>query len=176
MKMINYKMISQIRRGLLRIEMDEEILTQIKTTESAEVFKDELELLLKSLYLGSDEFSSILKTKVRANISEYIKNRLSEKDIDIEVLLISLINKVQNIPSVRLIIAYEPSEDAIDRFYSFIAGACQKHILLDLGYAPDIIGGAVIIYRGIYRDFSFKYIFEKEFKDEQESILKLLEK
>ena len=69
--------------------------------------------------------------------------------------------KVKNVPSVRLIIAYEPSEDAIDRFYSFIVDACQRPVLLDIGYAPDIIGGAVVIYEGKYRDYSFKNIFIK---------------
>ena len=72
-----------------------------------------------------------------------------------------------------MIIAYEPSEDAIDRFYSFITAACGRRIILDIGYAPDIIGGAVVIYRGKYRDFSFKNIFEKEFEKESAKILKL---
>lgn len=156
--------------------MDEEILAKIQTTQSAIVFRDEIELLLKSLYKGSDEFTSVLKTKVRVSLSEYIKKIISEKDVNIEQLLKNLLNNIKEIPSVRLILAYEPSEDAIDRFYSFIAGACQRNVLLDIGYAPDIIGGAIIIYQGKYRDFSFKYIFEREFEGEREDILKLLEK
>lgn len=156
--------------------MDEEIFAKVKTTESAEQIKDELDLLLKSLYKGSEEFSSVLRTNVRTSLSEYIKNKTSQQDIDIEVLLKDLVKNLEELPTVRLIIAFEPTEDVIDRFYSFVAGACQKHVLLDIGYAPDIIGGAVIIYKGIYRDFSFKYIFEREFGEEQDNILKLLEK
>jgi F0F1-type ATP synthase delta subunit len=156
--------------------MKEDIFLKIKTTDSAEVFKGELRILLKSLYLGSDEFGSVLKNRVRSYLSEYIINKLSVEDIDIEKLLKDLIEETENTPSVRLIIAYEPSEDAIDRFYSFITSACQRHIFLDIGYSPDIIGGAVIIYEGKYRDFSFKYVFENEFAKERKNILELLEK
>lgn len=156
--------------------MDEEIFRLMKTTESSEVLKDELELLLKSLYLGSEEFGSVLKTKVRAGLSNYIKKKLSEEDIDIELLLKTIIKNMSLIPSVKLIIAFEPSEDVIDRFYSFIADACQRHVLLDIAYSPDIVGGAVIIYRGKYRDFSFKQVFENEFEKERVNILKLIEK
>lgn len=156
--------------------MEESIFSKVKTTESSEIFKDELKLLLRSLYLGVEEFNSVLRTKVRAHISEYIIRKISEKDIDVEKYLKTLIHKVEKIPSVRLVVAYEPSEDAIERFYSFISAACQRHILLDIGFSPDIIGGAVVIYQGKYRDFSFKYVFEKEFESERENILKLIQK
>lgn len=156
--------------------MDEDIFYKVKTSESAEILKEELELLLKSLYLGSNEFSSILRTKVRSNISDYFIKKLNEEDVDIEKLIKDIILKIEKISTVRLIIAYEPTEDAIDRFYSFIVSACQKNIFLDIGYSPDIIGGAVIIFQGKYRDFSFKYVFEREFEKERSSIMKIIEK
>lgn len=156
--------------------MDSEMLEHIKTTESAQIFEDELELLLKSLYLGSNEFNSVLKSRVRARISVYIKEIISKEDVDIEKFLKDLIKNIKEIPTVKLIVAFEPTQDAIDRFYAFIVGACQRYIFLDIGYSPDIIGGVVIIYKGKYRDFSFKTIFEKEFQLDRENILKLLEK
>ncbi|MCL4387177.1 F0F1 ATP synthase subunit delta [Patescibacteria group bacterium] len=157
--------------------MDEEIFANIKTKDSGELFEHELELLLKSLYEGKeDDFNSVLQTKVRAFISNFIREKYSQGNLEIEDYLKDLLKKTQELPKLKLILAFEPSEEAIDRFYSLAAAACGKHILLDISFDPSLIGGAVIIYKGEYRDFSFKKIFEKEFGDEQENILKLLAK
>lgn len=156
--------------------MHSQIIEQIKTTESADIFKDELELLLKSLYLGSNEFASTLRTKVRAGISNRIQRVISEKDINIEKFLKNMLESIEKVPSIKLIIAFEPTEEAIDRFHSFVISACQQYVFLDIGYSPEIIGGAVIIYKGKYRDFSFKQIFESEFQTNRDNILNLLEK
>ena len=154
--------------------MEEEIYSKIITKESAEILAKELNLVLNSLYLGSREFTSVLKTKVRASLSEYIKAKINQESTDIEKLLKNMIERIKLIPSVRLVLAYEPSEDALDKFHSIITSACKKPILLDVVYSPDIIGGAIIIYQGRYRDYSFKYLFEKEFEKEKENIMKLL--
>ena len=74
--------------------MEEGIFAKIKTTESAQLLRDELELLLTSLYRGSGEFTSVLKTKVRAGLFEYMQNKLAEKDLDMEDLLKKLIEKL----------------------------------------------------------------------------------
>lgn len=156
--------------------MVDDVIAQIKTTESAGIFKEELELLLRSLYLGSNAFGLTLKTKVRAKVSNHIKRAISEEDINIEKFLKGLIESVEKVPTVRLVITYEPTEDAIDRFHSFIINACQRYVFLNIGYSPDNIGGAVIIYEGRYRDYTFKRIFEREFQSNRDNILKLLEK
>jgi len=156
--------------------MEETIYAKIKTKESAEALINELELVLKSLYLGSDEFAFTLRTKVRANLCEYIKTRLNQENINIENHIKNLIERIRLVPCVRLILAFEPSDDALDRFHSIVISACQKPVFLDVGFSPDIIGGAIIIYQGKYRDLSFKGLFEDEFEKEKENIISFLKK
>lgn len=157
--------------------MNDQIFSKIKTKESLDLFKEEIELLLKSLYKSERQnFNSVLSNKVRAFVVEFIRNKTASGDFNLEGYLRELIDRAQELPTITLFLAFEPSENTLDHFYSFISSACRQPVLLEVNYDPTIIGGVVIIYKGEYRDFSFRKIFEKEFQEDQESMLKLLEK
>ncbi len=154
--------------------MEYEIIGNIKTLDSAEVLKQELEVLLNSLYSGKEEFESVLRTKVRSSFADFIRRKISQEDVRIDLFLKDFIKKLDSVPVVKLILAFEPSEETVNRIYSYIVSACKREVFLDLGYSPDIIGGAIIIYRGKYKDLSFKYVFEREFEEEKKKILEFM--
>ncbi|KKQ97641.1 MAG: hypothetical protein UT23_C0010G0037 [Candidatus Woesebacteria bacterium GW2011_GWA1_39_12] len=82
--------------------------------------------------------------------------------------------ELKNLKDVYLTLAYEPTQDQIDTIASFIRQSTGGKIILNLSYDPQLIGGVEIIYEGVFRDFSFKRIFEKEFEEDREEILKKL--
>jgi len=156
--------------------MNEDIFTKIKTKESLELLMEELQLILKSFYEAkAEDLNSVLTYKVRSFVSDFFKNKISDT-LNPEAYIKEIIEKGQKLQTVKLFLAFEPSEGAIDHFYSFITSACGSHVLLDISCDPSLIGGAVIIFKGQYRDFSFRKIFQKEFSEEQQNLLKLLEK
>jgi len=154
--------------------MYSEILSRVKTSEEKEQLQDEIEALKVSLYERGAVFEDMLKTRVRAWASQQIRKDLEGGEIDKEKYLTVLIEKLKEAKCVKLSIAFEPTQVAIDKFYTFITGEIGENVVLDITCQPKIMGGAIIIYEGKYRNFSLRRVFEEESKTFNEFILKIL--
>jgi hypothetical protein len=153
---------------------NDRLLANITTKREAERLLEEIEIIRNGLFgAGGGAFESLLKNKVRAITAENIRLVFAKEGVDKRKYLDQIEELVMNMPNVSLILAFEPSEGAIERFYTKISDATGKQVLLDVVYEPQIIGGAVIIFNGRYRDFSFKKIFEAEFEKGRNKILAL---
>jgi hypothetical protein len=157
--------------------MYDNFLQKIKTRREADELSEEANLLIRGLYEQEGKaYESYLNTKVRSWVSRQVKEVFSEEGVDKKGFLEGLLNNLNNLKPVRLVIAFEPTENQLERFTSFIKSAGGQNLIVDLTYDPYVVGGAVIIHEGKYRDFSFKKIFEHQFENERENLLKLLEK
>lgn len=153
---------------------NDKLLENITTKREAERLLEEIEIIRNGLFEArGGAFESLLKNKVRAITAENIRQIFAEEGVDKKKYLDKVEELVMKMPNVSLILAFEPSEGAVERFYSKISEAAGKPMLLDIVYEPQIIGGAVIIFNGRYRDFSFKKIFEAEFEKGRNKILDL---
>lgn len=155
--------------------MFEDILREIRTKEEAELLKEELENLISGIYEKQRDFLLLMQDTLRAKTYELLGPRLTQIE-DKEAFLRGLISKLEEIPRVTLILAFEPSLSAIKKFHSFVSEACKKTVFLDIGLESRIIGGAILIYEGKFRDFSFRRIFEQEFEKSREEFIRILEK
>ena len=155
--------------------MENDVLIQDLTTKrEAERLLGEIEIIKKGLFVtGEGAMDSLLKNKVRAETAKAIREVFSKTDIDKRKYLDGLEEAINRMPNVTLILAFEPSEGAIERFYSKIIESTGQRVLLNIVFESQIIGGAVIIFNGRYRDYSFKKVFEIEFGKSREKILKM---
>lgn len=152
-------------------------LENIKTRREADELKEEAVLLKKGLYEDEGRaYESYLKTRVRAWVAGEISEVFSQEGVNKAEFLQGLLDKLAGLKAVRLVIAFEPSQEQLSRFVSFIKGAAGQDTIVDLTYEPHIIGGAIIVYQGKYKDVSFKKIFEYQFEKEREKLLSLLDK
>jgi len=155
--------------------MYEQILSRIRTTEDQEKILEEIDLLLSSFYQDKGMgFDSTLRTKVRFWFSSILKEEFSKEKVDKEEFLNTLRQKVLDMEKVYLTLAFEPSIDTLDRISGLIRTFIGKPCLIDFSFDPRLIGGVEIIYKGEYRDFSFRRIFEEEFEKSREEFLKRL--
>lgn len=151
--------------------MYSEILSRIKTKEEAEELAEELEVLRKSLFeAGGIYFEDSLKTKVRAWAAEAIRQEISKEE-NKDRYLSGLIEKLKSLKTFRLILAFEPSQIAIEKFHSVISQEVGE-VVLDITCNRSILGGVIIVYEGEYRNFSLQRVFEEEFKNLGSSFLK----
>lgn len=156
--------------------VEDKLLQSVKTKRDATKLLEEVDIISKSLYkAGGEAVESVLKNEVRVATAEAIRESFTQKDLNKKNYLDQIIKLIQKMPNVSLILAFEPSEGAIERFYSKISESVGQQVLLDIVYEPQIIGGAVIIYKGKYRDFSFKKVFEAEFEKSRSKILEMAE-
>lgn len=154
---------------------ESKLLEKVVTTEDRDLMLSEIELLQKSLFKGEDRsYEHILKTEVRAWAAQIIESE--SKAMEIRPYLEGLEKSLNKIEEIKLGLAFEPSESSLERIHDKIIKLVGKSILIDLTVNRAIVGGAVIIFRGKYRDFSMKKLFELEMLDIRDDILKIMDK
>jgi len=130
--------------------MDTLLSSKIRTREERDKLVSGIADLKKSLFEGKDsEFSIALNSKVPAWASEIIKKEMKG---DPKVYLDAVSNILIALKPLKLIIAFQPTETTIDKLSKYLEGS----YILDFEYDPKIIGGAVIISKGEYRDYSLQ--------------------
>lgn len=151
------------------------ILSKIRTTSDLEKLREEVELLLSSLYEEKGGgFESALKGKVRAWVANGVRDDLSGAEVEKEEYLKGLLVELGNFKVLKLDLAYEPSLESIERIYAHVVNNFGEKVLLDLNCVHDLVGGARIIFEGKYFNFTLKKAFEKEFIKEKDEILMML--
>lgn len=152
-----------------------EIFPQIRTTEDIRKIKDEIGLLLDALYQGKGEqFEIVMGSYLRQWVAEAIKKDLAEAHIEKEKYLKDMLEKLQRFKILSLTMAFEPAEKSIDSIFRFVRKNIGTDIILEFTYNPGMLGGAVLIYQGEYKDFSLIRVFESEIDKKKEEIIKML--
>ena len=156
--------------------MYSEILSHIRTSDEVKILFDEIDILLDALYKEAGQgFESTLRTYVRDWVSGEMKKAWSGNVLDKEEYLKKLKSALENLKSIKLTLAFEPTDASLDKFYGYVRQNIGEGIILEINYEPTIIAGALIAYEGEYRDFSLKRLFEEELIKMNEQIVVLLE-
>jgi hypothetical protein len=140
------------------------------TTEDVVRLGEEIDILLKGLYhVESSEFEQKLEREVRVRVAAEIRKLLQasadQSKEEIKVLLGSVNRVVGALPIVKLVLAFEPSEQVIANISHWCRMNLERQVVIDLSIDRSILGGAVIIYRGKFYDLTLRKklqeIFEK---------------
>ena len=132
------------------------MIPNLYTTEDLEKLKKELYLLEQSLFqTKSDAFQTTLKTEVRASVAFWIEKELTSKK-DAHTLISELQSQLKNIDVIELTLAFEPTLSAIERIYTYVKTILSDDFVLDIVFDRSVLGGALIVNKGQYRDYSVK--------------------
>lgn len=156
----------------------DELFIQLRTKEEAKRAISEIELLLKS-------FSKPTPSSLEEGIKKIVSERLA--DFFIKSLkplsgtrkqteyLEDLLQKISSLPALSLTIAFEPTEESIDVFSSWAKSNIDSNVLLDIHFDTVLVGGAIVEYEGMYRDYSLKKKIEEMFAQKREEVVKPLQ-
>ena len=137
--------------------MYSDLLKKMITKDDVDELRGELELLLTALYkTKSGSFEDTLKTSVRKWVAEYIREHVTQKGEDAETFLKTLSTELTALHFLQIRIAFEPTEDTYERIHTWLQENEKENFTIDLEYDPKILGGAVVIYQGSYKDFSLR--------------------
>lgn len=157
--------------------MYSEILSRLRTKEEARYLEGELDLLLEKIYSTKEgEFEQALKMNVRSWVSELIRAALSKEGVDKEEFLKGLKAELAKLKVVALTIAFDPTEASIDRFHHWVRRNLGEGIVLEINVKPVILGGAIVVFQGEYRDLSLRKRFGRLLDSDREEIFKFLSK
>jgi len=151
-----------------------DIYLRIKTQEDADKLIEEVDLLVSSSYEGKGQGLTVtLNSKIRAWIADSLKN-----DPDFLRDPISYLEKlkkdVAGFEKIEMAISYQPTYENIERLSQTVKRLIGVNTLIKLIYDPTLLGGAVVIYKGNYRDYTLKKIFDNEFSKMKVDLFKII--
>ncbi len=142
-----------------------------KTTEDIVDMSDEISALMYGLYHTElYKFEKVLEQSVRLRVASEIRRLLKSYELtgkdEIKQFLSQGYKTICALPILRLTLAFEPSETAINDISDWARNNIEERIILDLTLDRRLLGGALIEYKGKYYDYSLKTKLEEIFARE----------
>lgn len=153
--------------------IDDDLLDSIVTQSDADDFIYKLDQLSKEIYIGedpvTDKVSNLMNSNQKKILMESLKrNKVSESDVNaIETVIELLKTAINKQPHIQLILSYEfPVENliSISKWFRLNSG---KSVLLDIQIDSNIVGGAIVLYKGRQGDFSLKNKLNQILQDDE---------
>lgn len=89
-------------------------------------------------------------------------------------ILSQLTAKINSSTPLTLYLAFEPTDEALTAIGEKARGLFGKDLLLDIKYNPNLLAGAAISWKGIYKDYSLKATIESRKQEILQSFKKFL--
>ncbi len=155
-----------------------DLLSHIKTVDQARELTSEIDVLLDSLFKTENNAFDKALNSVSVVTSQMLKSALGGlKDninlgdkTKIQEYLIGIKEEIQKFKTLKLSLAFEPSEHTIDNLFAWVIQNLGSYVILDIDVDKKILGGAIIEYEGRYEDLSLKKRVEEVFGSKREEI------
>jgi len=138
----------------------EDLSKKIVTKEDLNFLLEEINLLEQFIFKNADTpLSERAKGKLKSGFIIYLekleRDGLIPKSLSQQLAFWEEIKKfIQEIPQVKLEVAFDPSEDFLLKIKKWLREETHKELILDLTINRLIAGGSIIEYQGQYRNFS----------------------
>jgi len=137
---------------------------QVKTREDLIVLLDEIEEAIRLAYVGEPDVPLSKKlAKMSGAASEKFRGMIEDLEKEGEfpasrreqnTFFSGLKKYLSSLPTVRLILAFTPSSEFLDRLAAYLEKKTARKIILDILVREEIVGGCLVEYEGEYRDYS----------------------
>lgn len=108
-------------------------------------------------------------------ITAFAKESITpENQITVKRQIDELADKLRSCKSIQLTIAFQPDDATITLFSDWIKRNIRNDLLIDLKFDKSIVGGALIIAGGKYKDYSVRKNLSNRFQIQRDEILGLL--
>ena len=137
--------------------MYNELIDQIKTKREVQEMEYEIEILSEAAYsTEKGVFEHAMENRVRSWVASGIKAGAKKAGVSIAEYLKGLEKALDSLNSMRLSLAFEPSNKQLTSIHAWVTSNIGKGIILETKYNPRLAAGAIINYNGEYRDFSVR--------------------
>ena len=156
--------------------MYEGLFQKIRTGWELDQLSSEIVLLQNSLYEDKGEvINNVLNNKIRSWVAKEMALEMEIAGMSWSDYLEGLEKRMAGLDKVFITLAFEPSDYFLQKIHQIICTMVGKYVILDIGFDSSIIGGVILHYKGLYADYSFRRIFEKNFSQSRAMFLKVLE-
>ncbi len=161
--------------------MDENaILNLIKTTDEQNSFINLIENMLENTFKRTPEKDEELEhSPFLESISSAITFAIQKRNISndrngIEQFLESILTKAKEIPIMKITISFSPSEKLTISLKEWANKNISGNVIFNITTDPKILGGAVIMSKGEYSNYSLSDKIDKFFLTKKQEVLLLL--
>src|SRR5436190_11017730 len=139
-----------------------ELLNIIKTKEDKIQFLKQLEKISQTFFAKENDLQSLLQESIPYGKRQKILHMAHNQHVDItsvetmQTFIEELKSLVIAMPEITITFAIEPTEVMITGISSWFAVNLKKPMILDIVVNTTLIGGIILHYQGIYKDFSVK--------------------
>ena len=158
-----------------------DILAKVQTTSDAEALMNQLDQMLANLFrIDKVTFEKNVNHNLNYDIANALKNTIATSGItyanheEMKSFLTGLKEELKSCQVMTLTIACKPSAELVNSICDWVNENLGRKVLLEVNVDPYILGGAIIIFNGVYMNFSVKKKLEDIFVKNQEAILKQL--
>lgn len=155
-----------------------DLITSLKTTEEVDNLASEIDSLQTSLFKSEKvTFEEVLATISTTN-AEKIMQAFSKNNLDVnnkEVIrdfLDTLKDLIKKFKIIKLVLAFDPTRKTIEKIHNFVKESVGVGYILDIEISESIMGGAIVMFNGKYKDFTLNKSLEEVFVNKNEEILK----
>jgi len=146
-----------------------------RTEEERESLKEELQVLSASLYEREGAFEQALAYKVRPTTGETVKKLLVEGKVSDRAKFFEEAAKaLESLKILELTIAFDPKGQSIERIWQWVRRNVGEGITLKFSVDRSIGAGAIVVYKGKFRNYSLKKLLEDYFAANRQNLIDLL--
>jgi len=154
-----------------------DLITSLKTTQEVESFVSEIDTLMFEFYntkglLIHKVLDSISFGTVGKIMQVFLKNNLDIHNKDTFVNFFQTLKiLIKKLKVIKLVLAFDPTRRTIERLHNFVKENIGVGYVLDIEVYRDVLGGAIVIFNGKYKDFTLKKNLEEVYKSRKNEIL-----
>ena len=154
-----------------------DLITSLKTTQEVESFVSEIDTLMFEFYntkglLIHKVLDSISFGTVGKIMQVFLKNNLDINNKDTFVNFFQTLKiLIKKLKVIKLVLAFDPTRRTIERLHNFVKENIGVGYVLDIEVYRDVLGGAIVIFNGKYKDFTLKKNLEEVYKSRKNEIL-----
>lgn len=154
-----------------------ETLRQVRTINEQTMMVEAVSILEAGLYKKNetdshDALVGILSERLYRATLQILSDEILKNSANFRRYLLELKSALGEMYVINFEVAFDPDEDLILTIHNWILAELGVGTTIDFYLNPSVIGGAVLIYKGEYFDFTFSRILEKNFERSWDEISK----
>ncbi|MDP3770532.1 MAG: hypothetical protein U1A25_02515 [Candidatus Sungbacteria bacterium] len=156
------------------------LIRTIRTKEEKDILRDQMIMLEAALFRSETQgYEKILQTRLPEHIAAAMRDILAQPSFKehpeaTRTFFQDLKNMIDILPVVKLSLAFNPSEEMIQRLHEWIQKNRGVGVVLDISYDAMILGGARMIFQGRYKEMTLSQMITDALAKEKTDVLKLI--
>ncbi len=157
-----------------------DLITSLKTTREVDDLSSEIDMLMSELFKSEKVSLEKALTSISSNSANRITEIFEKFNLDmtdkgkVRDFLDTLADLIKKFKVIKLILAFDPTRKTIENIHGFVSENIGIGYILDIEISESVLGGAVVMFNGKYKDFTLRKSLEESFRDKREEIVRTL--